>query len=77
VIQTQSDIQQKSGHTAILVKNLYNQWQVIVKPNLIIRSGDPLKLVRADGTHLPVRLGDVWLVKKEFAVYELRSPGLQ
>lgn len=77
VIQTEQDVQAKSGHTVILVKNLRDQWQLIVNTGLAVKSGDPLKLIRNDGTRLPVRLGEVWLVKKEFTMYELRSPGLK
>jgi len=77
VIQTEQDIQEKSGHTAILVKDLRDQWQLIIKTGLAVKSGDPLKLIRNDGSRLPVRLGEVWLVKKEFTMYELRSPGLE
>ncbi|MDZ7803047.1 hypothetical protein [Thiohalophilus sp.] len=77
VIQNEQDLQEKSGHAAILVKDLDNQWKLIVSPGLEIKSGDPLKLIRNDGIRLPVRLGEVWLVKKEFMQYELRSPGLK
>jgi len=76
VIQTEQDVQGKSGHTAILVKDLRDQWQLIVNTGMAVKSGDPLKLIRKDGSRLPVRLGEVWLVKKEFTMYELRSPGL-
>ncbi|MDR9437334.1 MAG: hypothetical protein RI563_10645 [Thiohalophilus sp.] len=77
VIQNEKDMQEKSGHAAILVKDLDNQWKLIVTPGLEVKSGDPLKLIRNDGSRLPVRLGEVWIVKKEFTQYELRSPGLE
>ena len=77
IIQTDKDIKEKSAHAAMLVKDLRNQWQVIVSATLALKSGDPLRLIRADGAKLPVRLGEIWLVKKEFTVYELRSPGLK
>jgi len=77
VYQSDKDMQDKSGHSAILVKDQYNHWQLLVTTGAHIKSGDPLKLIRADGTHLPVRLGDVWLTKKGFSMYELRSPGLE
>ena len=39
--------------------------------------GEPLKLIRANGSHLPVRLGEVVYTKKDFKVFELRSPGFE
>lgn len=77
VIQTETDMKEKSGHPAILVKDLYGHWQLILNTGFPVKSGDPLKLIRNDGSRLPVRLGDMWLVKKGFAMYELRSPGLK
>jgi len=77
VYQSDKDVEAKSGHSAILVKDLYDHWQLLVRSGAHIRAGDPLKLIRADGTRLPVRLGDVWLHKKGFSMYELRSPGLE
>jgi hypothetical protein len=77
VYQSDKDMQAKSGHSAILVKDQYNHWQLLVATGAHIKSGDPLKLIRADGSRLPVRLGDVWLTKKSFSMFELRSPGLE
>lgn len=61
---------------AILVQNTADNWQLIVEPRDSLLPGSPVRLLR-DGGPAPARLGDVYLTKKEFMVFELRSPGLQ
>lgn len=77
IIQTEQDMQDFAGHHAILVKDMYGHWQLVVTSSLPVKPGDPLKLIRKDGNVVPVRLGELWLAKKEFTMYELRSPGLR
>jgi hypothetical protein len=61
---------------ALLIQDGAENWQLITQPSDNLKPGLPIKLLRA-GTKAPARLGDVYLTKKEFTVFELRSPGLQ
>ena len=61
---------------AILVQNTTDNWQIIVEPRDSLLPGSPVRLSR-DAGPAPARLGDIYLTKKEFMVFELRSPGLQ
>jgi hypothetical protein len=61
---------------AILVQNTADNWQLIVRPGTDLLPGSPVRLLR-DRAPAPARLGDIYLTKKEFMVFELRSPGLQ
>ncbi len=61
---------------AILLQDSADNWQLVVKPQDDLLPGLPLKLIRSD-SHAPARLGNVFLTKKEFTVFELRSPGLK
>ena len=60
----------------ILVQNTADNWQIIVEPRDELLPGAPVRLLRDSGP-VPARLGEVYLTKKEFMVFELRSPGLQ
>ena len=77
VIQNEKDIATHAGHAAVLIQDLYSHWQLIVNLKQIVNPGDPMKLIRSNGEKLPVRLGDIWIAKSEFTIYELRSPGLK
>jgi hypothetical protein len=53
------------------------KWHIALSHKTGFVSGMPLKLTRGDGSKLPVRLGEVWMKKRDFTVFELRSPGLK
>ena len=61
---------------AMLIQDGAENWQLVTQPRDNLKPGLPIKLLRA-GTKAPARLGDVYLTKKEFMVFDLRSPGLQ
>jgi len=61
---------------AMLIQDGADNWQLITQPRDDLKPGLPIKLLRV-GTKAPARLGDVFLTKKEFRVFDLRSPGLQ
>ena len=61
---------------AMLIQDGADNWQLITQPRDDLKPGLPIKLLRA-GSKAPARLGDVFLSKKEFTVFDLRSPGLQ
>jgi hypothetical protein len=60
---------------ALLIHGRDDNWQLLNITNAPLKSGTPLKLIREDGT-VPARLGDAEMSKKEFSVYQLRSPAL-
>jgi hypothetical protein len=61
---------------AMLIQDRADNWQLVTQPRDDLKPGLPIKLLRA-GTKAPARLGDVYLTKKEFTIFDLRSPGLQ
>ena len=76
-VQSQSEMESSTAKAVILIKNVRGEWNLIIKTSMHYSKGEPLKLIRANGTHLPVRLGEVVYTKKDFKVFELRSPGLE
>ena len=75
-VQNQDELDSSTAKAVMLIKNVRGDWNLIIKTSMHYSKGEPLKLIRANGTHLPVRLGDVVYTKKDFKVFELRSPGL-
>ena len=75
-VQNQNELDSSTAKAVILIKNVRGEWNLIIKTNMHYTKGQPLKLIRANGKHLPVRLGEVIYTKKDFKVFELRSPGL-
>ena len=75
-IQSQDELDSSVAKAVILIKDVRGEWNLIVKNNVSYVKGQPLKLIRASGAPLPVRLGEVVYTKKDFKVFELRSPGL-
>lgn len=75
-IQNQDELDSDQAKAAILIKDIRNEWALIIQSNVPYKKGQPLKLIRANGERLPVRLGEPVYVKKDFKVFELRSPGL-
>jgi hypothetical protein len=76
-VQAQDEMDSSIAKAVILIKDVRGEWNLIIKTSMSYSKGEPLKLIRANGTHLPVRLGDVVYTKKDFKVFELRSPGLE
>jgi len=75
-VQAQNELDSSTAKAVILIKNIRGEWNLIIKTSMLYSKGQPLKLIRANGSHLPVRLGEVIYTKKDFKVFELRSPGL-
>ena len=76
-VQNQNELDSSTAKAVILIKNVRGEWNLIIKTSMPYSKGEPLKLIRANGSPLPVRLGDVIYTKKDFKVFELRSPGLE
>ena len=72
----QSAIETDKGKAIIVYKDLNDHWYLIVSPTYDFVPGSPLWLIRPKGSRIPVRLGELWMSKKEFLVFEMRSPGL-
>ncbi len=76
-VQDQDELDSSIAKAVILIKDVRGEWNLIVKTSMNYLKGEPLKLIRANGSPLPVRLGEVVYTKKDFKVFELRSPGLE
>ena len=76
-VQDQNELDSSLAKAVILIKDVRGEWNLIVKTSMSYSRGQPLKLIRANGSSLPVRLGEVVYVKKDFKIFELRSPGLE
>ena len=76
-VQNQDELDSSTAKAVTLIKNVRNEWNLVIKTSMPYAKGQPLKLVRANGSPLPVRLGEVIYTKKDFKVFELRSPGLE
>ena len=76
-IQDQNEFDSSTAKAVVLMKDVRGEWNLIIKTSMPYVKGEPLKLIRANGSPLPVRLGDVVYTKKDFKVFELRSPGLE
>jgi hypothetical protein len=76
LIEGVASTDEKAYIPAMLIQDGADNWQLVTQPRDDLKPGLPIKLLRA-GTKAPARLGDVYLTKKEFTVFDLRSPGLQ
>ena len=76
-VQDLNDLDTSTAKAVILIKGVRGEWNLIIKTSMPYLKGQPLKLIRANGSRLPVRLGEVIYTKKDFKVFELRSPGLE
>jgi len=76
-VQAQNELDSTTAKAVILIKNIRGEWNLIIKTSMPYLKGQPLKLIRANGKSLPVRLGEAVYTKKDFKVFELRSPGLE
>ncbi|MEJ2142638.1 MAG: hypothetical protein P8Y24_09865 [Gammaproteobacteria bacterium] len=77
VVQTNEEVGKNTGHASLLMNDGDGKWHIALSHKTGFVSGMPLKLTRGDGSKLPVRLGEVWMKKRDFTVFELRSPGLK
>ena len=75
-VQSQDELDTSTAKAVILIKDVHGEWNLIIKSSMHYSKGEPLKLIRANGSHVPVRLGEAVYTKKDFIVFELRSPGL-
>ena len=75
-VQAQDELDSSIAKAVTLIKNIRGEWNLIIKTSMSYSKGEPLKLIRANGSSLPVRLGEVVYTKKDFKVFELRSPEL-
>jgi len=73
----QSGMEKDKGRPVIIYQDLSDHWFIILNPENDFVPGMPFWLIRAKGNRIPVRLGEVWMAKKEFLIFEMRSPGLQ
>ena len=76
-VQDQNELDSSTAKAVILIKDVRGEWNLIIKTSMPYTKGQPLKLIRANGSPLPVRLGEVIYAKKDFKVFELSSPGLE
>lgn len=60
---------------AFLIRNLEDQWQLILQPRKNFISGMPLML-RRKKENFPVRLGSICMSKYDFLIHDVRSPNL-
>ncbi len=70
----QSGMETDKGKAIIVYQDLNDHWYLIVNPGYDFVPGVPLWLIRSKGSRIPVRLGEVWMAKKEFLIFEMRSP---
>ncbi len=73
----QTEMESDKGKTVIVYKDLNDHWYLIVNPAHDFVPGMPFWLIRSKGGRVLVRLGEVWMAKKEFLIFDMRSPGLK
>jgi hypothetical protein len=76
LIEGVGNTDEKGYIPAMLIQDGAENWQLVTQPRDDLKPGLPIRLLRA-GNKAPARLGDVYLTKKEFTIFDLRSPGLQ
>jgi len=65
-----------TGNPVILSQDMSERWQIVLRQEYGYISGTPLKLIRSNGSIILLRLGDIWMSKRDFTVFEIRSAGL-
>ncbi|MFV2059335.1 MAG: hypothetical protein ACC653_01555 [Gammaproteobacteria bacterium] len=65
-----------TGNPVILSQDMNERWQIVLLHEYGYISGTPLKLIRSNGSVILLRLGDIWMSKRDFTVFEIRSAGL-
>ena len=74
--QDQREARGEDGKPVILVQDFDGRWQLVVLHDYGYTTGTPLKLVRGSGVRILLRLGDIWMTKRDFTVFEVRSASL-
>ncbi len=69
-------VRDETGKPVILMQDFEGRWQVISLHEYGYTTGTPLKLIRANGVRILLRLGDIWMTKRDFTVFEARSASL-
>ncbi len=75
-VQMQDNLDSTAMEDVILIKDIHGEWNLIIQTNMNYSKGEPLKLIRENGSSIPIRLGDIIYTKKDFKVFGLRSPKL-
>ena len=75
--QDSKEMHNGKGKPVVLTQDFEGRWQLVALPGYNYVTGTPLKLVRADGSRILLRLGDIWLTKRDFKVFEVRSANLE
>ncbi|UCE89544.1 MAG: hypothetical protein JSW10_01520 [Pseudomonadota bacterium] len=65
-----------AGRPVLLIKDFDEHWHLYVPFGYRYTSGTPMRLVRSDGSTVLARLGDIWLTKRDFTVFDMRASGL-
>ncbi len=65
-----------TGNPVILSQDMNERWQIVLLHEYGYISGTPLKLIRSNGSVILLRLGDIWMSKRDFTVFEIRSASL-
>jgi len=65
-----------TGNPVILSQDMNERWQIVLLHEYGYISGTPLKLIRSNGAIILLRLGDIWMSKRDFTVFEIRSASL-
>lgn len=60
----------------ILIRNLSNEWQMVMSKHSMYVPGSPAILKRSADS-IPIRLGEVKLTKTGFKLYDVRAPSLK
>ncbi|VAW92934.1 hypothetical protein MNBD_GAMMA22-538 [hydrothermal vent metagenome] len=76
LVLDQQSLSSDTGHPVILSKDMNERWQIVLLHEYGYISGTPLKLIRSNGSILLLRLGDIWMSKRDFTVFEIRSASL-
>ncbi len=64
------------GNPVILSQDMNERWQIVLLHEYGYISGTPLKLIRSNGLVILLRLGDIWMSKRDFTVFQIRSASL-
>ncbi|VAX12874.1 hypothetical protein MNBD_GAMMA24-1363 [hydrothermal vent metagenome] len=72
----QSQKNTDKGRAIIIYQDMNDQWYLVVNSAYNFVPGMPFWLIRAKGNRVPVRLGETLMAKKEFLIFEMRSPAI-
>ncbi len=65
-----------TGNPVILSQDMNERWQIVLLHEYGYIAGTPLKLIRSNGSVILLRLGEIWMSKRDFTVFEIRSASL-